>query len=130
MRFAFIAKHRLIWPVTWLCDALDVSRSGFHAWLGRSPSARAQQDEKLLEATYKASGAAIAPTAPARVSSLIEARWSRWTWALVVPIRPEHDPEKWIPVFGSDHAADNAPGCAIFVQVPVSPSAISPPFSR
>jgi hypothetical protein len=33
MRFTFIAKHRGIWPVAWLCEALDVSRSGFHAWL-------------------------------------------------------------------------------------------------
>jgi putative transposase len=31
MRFAFIAKHRHIWPGSWLCEALDVSRSGFHA---------------------------------------------------------------------------------------------------
>ncbi len=31
MRFAFIARHRSIWPVAWLCEALDVSRSGFHA---------------------------------------------------------------------------------------------------
>jgi transposase len=35
---AFIAKHRSVWPVAWLCEALDVSRSGFHAWLGRRPS--------------------------------------------------------------------------------------------
>lgn len=48
MRFAFIAKHRSIWPVAWLCEALDVSRSGFHAWLNRSPSARARQDAELL----------------------------------------------------------------------------------
>jgi len=47
MRFAFIAKHRSIWPVAWLCAALDVSRSGFHAWLNRSPSARSRQDEVL-----------------------------------------------------------------------------------
>jgi hypothetical protein len=40
MKFGFIAKHRGIWPVAWLCAALGVSRSGFHAWLGRSPSAR------------------------------------------------------------------------------------------
>jgi putative transposase len=37
MKFGFIAKHRGIWPVAWLCPALGVSRSGFHAWLGRSP---------------------------------------------------------------------------------------------
>lgn len=48
MRFAFIARHRGIWPVAWLCEALDVSRSGFHAWLNRSPSARSRQDEILV----------------------------------------------------------------------------------
>ncbi|RVT38474.1 IS3 family transposase [Sphingobium algorifonticola] len=44
MRFTFIAKHRGIWPVSWLCGALGVSRSGFHAWLVRAPSARARSD--------------------------------------------------------------------------------------
>ena len=34
--------------MAWLCAALDVSRSGFHAWLNRSPSARSRQDEVLL----------------------------------------------------------------------------------
>jgi putative transposase len=47
MRFAFIAKHRSIWPVAWLCEALDVSRSGFHAWLGRGPSRRSRDDEAI-----------------------------------------------------------------------------------
>ncbi len=50
MKFAFIAKHRNIWPVAWLCDALDVSRSGFHAWLNRSPSAHARHDDVLATA--------------------------------------------------------------------------------
>ena len=27
MKFVFIAKHRSIWPVAWLCDAMGVSRS-------------------------------------------------------------------------------------------------------
>ena len=48
MRFAFIAKHRHVWPVSWLCEALDVSRSGFHAWLRRGPSARERADEGLI----------------------------------------------------------------------------------
>lgn len=47
MRFAFIAKHRGIWPVAWLCEALDVSRSGFHAWLIRAPSKRSRNDEEI-----------------------------------------------------------------------------------
>ena len=47
MKFGFIAKHRSIWPVAWLCEALGVSRSGFHAWLHRGPSARTIADEDL-----------------------------------------------------------------------------------
>jgi len=47
MRFAFVARHRSIWPVAWLCKALDVSRSGFHAWLNRSPSKHSRHDEEL-----------------------------------------------------------------------------------
>ena len=35
--------------MAWLCSALlDVSRSGFHAWLNRSPSARSRYDQALL----------------------------------------------------------------------------------
>jgi putative transposase len=58
MRFAFIAKHRHIWPVSWLCEALDVLRSGFHAWLNRPTIAREIHDSKLvmaIETSFKAS---------------------------------------------------------------------------
>ena len=48
MRFAFIAKHRSIWPVAWICAALDVSHSGFHAWLTRPQSHRDRDDEIIL----------------------------------------------------------------------------------
>jgi putative transposase len=52
MKFGFIAKHRAIWPVSWICEALPkflggVSRSGFHAWLTRAPSARSRSDEEI-----------------------------------------------------------------------------------
>jgi putative transposase len=47
MKFAFVAKHRGIWPVRWMCEALGVSRSGFHVWLTRSPSRRARADEEI-----------------------------------------------------------------------------------
>jgi putative transposase len=48
MKFAFIAKHRHVWPVSWICEALGVSRSGFHAWLSRPASAHVIADERLL----------------------------------------------------------------------------------
>ena len=47
MKFAFIAKHRGIWPAEWLCGALGVSRGGFYAWLTRPRSQRSRRDEEL-----------------------------------------------------------------------------------
>jgi putative transposase len=65
MKFVFIAKHRTIWPVAWLCNALGVSRSGFHAWLNRVPSARSRSDEALSQ-SVKASFVASDRTYGAR----------------------------------------------------------------
>jgi putative transposase len=39
--------------VAWLCDTLGVSRSGFHAWLGRGPSQRARIDQALMSDPIK-----------------------------------------------------------------------------
>lgn len=58
MTFAFVAKRRHIWPVSWMCNVLGVSRSGFHARLRRPISARASYDAKLvveIDKSFKAS---------------------------------------------------------------------------
>lgn len=47
MKFGFVAKHRGVWPVQLLCEALGVSRSGFYAWLTRAPSKRSRTDEAI-----------------------------------------------------------------------------------
>jgi len=47
VKFGFIAKHRGIWPVGWLCEALGVSRGGLHAWRTRRRSQRSRSDEEL-----------------------------------------------------------------------------------
>jgi putative transposase len=53
MMFGFVAKHRGIWPVALICEALGVSRSGFYAWLTREPSDRARRDDVLTREVRK-----------------------------------------------------------------------------
>lgn len=65
MKFGFVAKHRGVWLVAWLCDALGVSCTGFHAWLGRGPSERARTDEELMS-TIRSSFVTSARTYGAR----------------------------------------------------------------
>lgn len=47
MKFGFVVKHRGIWPVGLMCEALGVSRSGFYGWLSRPRSRRSHSDEAL-----------------------------------------------------------------------------------
>jgi putative transposase len=47
VKFGFVAKHRGIWAVDWLCGALGVSRGGFYAWLKRPRSRHSRSDEEL-----------------------------------------------------------------------------------
>jgi len=47
--FGFIAAKRAEHSVKTMCRVLEVSRSGYHAWAKRKPSARALEDERLTE---------------------------------------------------------------------------------
>jgi putative transposase len=46
--FRFIAAKKAEHSIKTMCRVLGVSRSGFHAWASREPSARAREDERLL----------------------------------------------------------------------------------
>ncbi|HVW37443.1 MAG TPA: IS3 family transposase [Pirellulales bacterium] len=47
MKYAWIAQHRDSHPVSLLCEVLNVSKSGYYAWLGRAPSSRTQRRERI-----------------------------------------------------------------------------------
>lgn len=48
MRFAFIRRHAGEYSVAWMCQVLDVSLSGYYAWLRRPESQRSRDDRRLL----------------------------------------------------------------------------------
>src|SRR5436309_703950 len=49
MRYAFIERHRMMWPIVIQCDVLQVSRSGFYSWRKRPPSATAMRRAALTQ---------------------------------------------------------------------------------
>jgi putative transposase len=49
VKFAFIKDHRVSWPVVAMCRVLQVSRSGFFAWLKRPASPRSKRQRELVE---------------------------------------------------------------------------------
>jgi putative transposase len=48
VKFAFIKDHRRVWPVGVICRVLQVSRSGFFAWLKRPASKRERRRRELI----------------------------------------------------------------------------------
>ena len=49
MRYAFIERHRTVWPILIQCEVLRVSRSGFYSWRKRPPSATATRRAALTQ---------------------------------------------------------------------------------
>jgi transposase InsO family protein len=49
-----MAEHQHLWPVTVLCEVLEVSRSGFYAYLPRHARAEIDAEEVVLLARIKA----------------------------------------------------------------------------
>ena len=47
MKFRFISERRGIFRVDRMCNVLDVSRSGYYAWLKRPESLRKKENRKL-----------------------------------------------------------------------------------
>jgi putative transposase len=48
VKYAFMARHRRVWPVRWMSQALGVSTSGFYEWLTRPESNRSMTNRTIL----------------------------------------------------------------------------------
>ncbi len=47
MKFRFIAEHKHEYPITVLCQALEVSESGYYGWKNRKASQHCREDARL-----------------------------------------------------------------------------------
>ena len=54
MKYAWIHEHRDSLPVAPMCEALDVSTSGYYAWIDREPSPRAVRHERIRQSVREA----------------------------------------------------------------------------
>lgn len=48
MIFSFIDQNKDTWAITLMCSVLEVSPSGYYAWLSRSPSPQQQRRAAIL----------------------------------------------------------------------------------
>ena len=48
MKYTFIRDHRGSFPVSLMCQTLEVGNSGFYAWLKRPESPRSLENRRLL----------------------------------------------------------------------------------
>ena len=75
--FRFIAAERANYPVSLMCRVLGVSRSGFHAWLKRTPSERWVADVRLLELIHEIHADSRSSYGSPRVHAELRARGVR-----------------------------------------------------
>jgi putative transposase len=50
VKYAWIHEHRDSLPVATMCEVLEVSTSGYYAWINRAPSPRALRHERIRQA--------------------------------------------------------------------------------
>ncbi|MCY1066671.1 IS3 family transposase [Nannocystis sp. RBIL2] len=72
--FQVIAAEEASFPVSMMCESLEVSRSGYYAWKTREPSARAQENAALAQEVAEIHAASRRTYGSPRVRSELRGR--------------------------------------------------------
>jgi putative transposase len=94
VRFAFVKGNRgsypAGYPVAVLCEVLQVSRSGYYAWLKRRPSARAVRREELAERVRAVHGDSRGTYGSPRVAAELKRQGVKACENTVAKVMKEH----------------------------------------
>lgn len=74
MRYVWIRQHRDSFPVAVACEVLNVSTSGYYAWLDREPSPRAQRTDRIHRAVTEVHTASHGIYGSAKIAEALEER--------------------------------------------------------
>lgn len=74
MKYAWIRAHRDSCPVAVACDVLEVSTSGYYAWLDREPSPRAERTARIRQAVQEVHAASHGIYGSVKVAEVLSER--------------------------------------------------------
>ena len=108
MTFRFIADHADQWPVAWLCDALDVSASGYYAWARRDDSPAAAGRQELVTVITRVHAEVRGRYGSPRMTKALNARGHACTENTVAELMREHGirakaPRRFVRTTDSNH---------------------------
>jgi|tagenome__1003787_1003787.scaffolds.fasta_scaffold20690402_2 putative transposase len=91
MRFRFIEAHRDRWPITVLCDVLQVSAAGYYAWRERPLSDQQQRRDALLVEIRAVHAEVKARYGSPRIHAELRARGQACCVNTVAKLMKQHD---------------------------------------
>ena len=74
MKYAWIYEHRDSLPVATTCEVLQVSTSGYYAWINRQPSPRAVRHERIRQAAREVHAVSYGEYGSHKVAKVLQNR--------------------------------------------------------
>jgi transposase InsO family protein len=106
--FPFIADNASEWPVAWMCEALEVSVSGYYAWAARAASATEQWRQQLVGAIEEIHAEVRGRYGSPRMTAELNARGHACSENTVAELMREHGirakaPRRFVRTTDSSH---------------------------
>jgi transposase InsO family protein len=90
LTYRFIADHEGQWPVRWMCEALEVSASGYYAWAARPDSPTEQWRQELVGAIEEVHAEVRQRYGSPRMTAELKARGYECSENTVAELMREH----------------------------------------